>query len=180
MRLIAIILPLVLAADQYTKWLVRQHIDVHDKIIVIGGFFNLTHVQNPGAAFGLFRDLIPGIRTPLFLTTSIVAFIILFYLYRKTETHDWKTRVILALIASGALGNITDRILFGTVTDFLQVYYKQYYWPSFNVADSCITVGVILLILRLLFVREEEFNQIKQSSSPIITEVPEENGALTE
>jgi len=157
MYILLIIVPLIVAADQYTKWLVRQHIELHDRLVVIDGFFNLTHVQNPGAAFGLFSDLEPSIRTPLFSTFSIIAFIVLLLLYRRTPDSDWKGRTVLALIAGGAIGNITDRLFFGTVTDFLQVYYKQYYWPSFNVADSCISIGVCLLFILMFFSRDEDF-----------------------
>lgn len=145
------VIPLILAADQYTKWLIRHYFELHERVVVIDGFFNLTYVQNPGAAFGLFRDLEPAIRTPFFTVVSIVAFIILFYLFYHTSADDWKERMVLALIAGGAMGNIIDRVLFGWVTDFIQVYYKSYYWPSFNVADSCISVGVFLLFLLILF-----------------------------
>lgn len=151
--------PLIVGADQYTKWLVRQHIELNERVVVFDGFFNLTHVQNPGAAFGLFRDLDPAIRNPLFYGVSFIAFAILLYLFKNTSVKDWRIRGILIIIAGGALGNIIDRVLFGQVTDFIQVYYKQYYWPSFNIADSCISVGVTLLVIEMLFFNQQLFEK---------------------
>jgi signal peptidase II len=156
MRWFLTFIPVILSLDQYSKWLIRQHIPTGGRIEIIEGFFNLTHVQNPGAAFGLLRDLDPAYRNPFFFGISLFAFLILLYLYRQTLPQEWRMRAILAIIFGGALGNVTDRILFGTVTDFLDVYYRDYHWANFNVADSCISIGVGLLFLEMIFFSRRE------------------------
>jgi len=155
MKWLFTIIPIIWLFDQGTKLLIKDNIMLHSKKVVVDGFINLTHVQNTGAAFGMFRDLNPVIRNPFFYGVSLLAFVILFYLFTKTSDEDWRLRGTLSLIMGGAIGNITDRIIFGSVTDFIDVYYKQYHWPSFNVADSCITVGVILLFIEMILLDKE-------------------------
>ncbi|MFC1851881.1 signal peptidase II [candidate division CSSED10-310 bacterium] len=178
MKWLLTIIPIILIADQYTKWLIRQKIALYEKIVVIDGFFNLTHVQNAGAAFGLFSDMDKSFRVPFFYSISLIAFVILIYLFINTSPQEWRMRGILTLITGGALGNVTDRILFGSVTDFIQVYYKSFSWPSFNVADSCITVGVILLFIEMIFFNKEQImiNNTGETSN----EVSDNAAVLTE
>jgi signal peptidase II len=142
------IIGIVLLLDQFTKYIVDTHIRRHEIIPVISGFFNLTNVRNPGAAFGILSG-VPGIwRSVFFITVTLVAVAVLAVLIKKTQE-----RVLVfafSLIAGGAVGNVIDRIRFGEVVDFIQWYVKSYYWPSFNVADSAISVGVALLAVDML------------------------------
>jgi signal peptidase II len=137
------------ALDQLTKWLVRQNIPFDGEISVIPGFFSLIHATNTGAAFSMFTG-----NNAFFVGLASVALAaIIFFLIRdsrmQTSEHRFNrlTRISFALLASGILGNLTDRILRGAVTDFLHFYIQQYAWPSFNVADSCICIAAALLVL---------------------------------
>ena len=122
---------------------------MYDVIPVVPGFFNLTHVRNKGAAFSLFSTMPDGFRSAFFITVTLVAVAVLAVLIKKT--HERLLVTAFSLIAGGAVGNVIDRIRFGEVVDFIQWYYKSYYWPSFNVADSAISVGVGLLAIDMLF-----------------------------
>ncbi len=143
------IIGIVLALDQFTKYVVEARIRLHDVIIVVPGFFNLTHVRNKGAAFGILSNLPEFWRGAFFITVTIVAVAAIITLIVKT--HERLSVYAFSLIAGGALGNVVDRIRYGEVVDFIQWYVKSYYWPSFNVADSAVTVGVVLLAIEMLF-----------------------------
>jgi signal peptidase II len=143
------IIGVVLVLDQLTKYLVEKGIRMYDVIPVLPGFFNLTHVRNKGAAFSLFSTMPDWFRSAFFITVTLVAVAALAVLISRTSE-----RLLVAafsLIAGGAVGNVIDRIRFGEVVDFIQWYYKSYYWPSFNVADSAISIGVGLLVIDMLF-----------------------------
>jgi signal peptidase II len=139
----------VLALDQFTKYLVEKHMRMFEVIPVIGGFFNLTRVRNKGAAFSLFSTAPDGFRSAFFISVSLAAVAVIAIMIRKA--NDRLLVVSFALIAGGAVGNLVDRVRFGEVVDFIQWYVKSWYWPSFNVADSAITVGVALLVIDMLF-----------------------------
>jgi signal peptidase II len=143
------IIGIVLALDQFTKYVVEARIRLHDVIIVVPGFFNLTHIRNKGAAFGILSNLPEFWRGAFFITVTIVAVAAIITLIVKT--HERLSVYAFSLIAGGALGNVVDRIRYGEVVDFIQWYVKSYYWPSFNVADSAVTVGVVLLAIEMLF-----------------------------
>ena len=137
------------ALDQLTKWLVRQNIPYGAEIPIIPGFFSLVHASNTGAAFSMFTG-----NNFFFIALASVALVaILFLLIRDPGTRTPHrrltnvTKTSLGLLAAGIVGNLTDRILRGAVTDFLHFYVREYAWPSFNVADSCICVAAGLLIL---------------------------------
>ena len=137
------------ALDQLTKWLVRQNIPYGAEIPIVPGFFSLVHASNTGAAFSMFTG-----NNFFFIALASVALVaILFLLIRdpRTRTPHRRltnvTKISLGLLAAGIVGNLTDRILRGAVTDFLHFYVREYAWPSFNVADSCICVAAGLLIL---------------------------------
>jgi signal peptidase II len=146
----------ILVLDQLTKYLVAKYIRMYEVIPVIPGFFNLTHVRNRGAAFSILSNL-PGVwRSAFFITVTLVAVVVLVVLIRKTEERLLASA--FSLIAGGAVGNVIDRIRFGEVVDFIQWYVKSYYWPSFNVADSAITIGVGLLVIDMLFFQKKEIS----------------------
>lgn len=142
----AVIILLILA-DQATKAWVTSGMELHDSIPVIPGFFSITYVRNPGAAFGFLADASPLFRRAFFIAVTLLAIgLILYSLTRARFVHaSW--RIPLALILSGAIGNLADRIRFGEVVDFLDVYVGSLHWPAFNVADSAITVGAVLLVI---------------------------------
>lgn len=135
---------LALILDQITKVWVVNAIAPYAEIIPVTGFFNLVHVHNTGAAFSLFADQ-PGWQRFFFLGVALVASGVIFFLLRKTQGRAVFCSA-LALILGGAVGNVIDRLLYGHVIDFLDVYAGAWHWPAFNVADSAITLGAVLLI----------------------------------
>jgi signal peptidase II len=157
------IVSVVLVLDQLTKYIVEARIRLHDVITVIPGFFNLTHVRNRGAAFGVLADLPEVWRSAFFITVTITAVAVIAMLIRKT--HERLLVTAFSLIAGGAVGNVIDRVRYGEVVDFIQWYVKSYYWPSFNVADSAISIGVALLAVDMLFVKKPGNIQDNESAN---------------
>jgi len=141
---------LIIIIDQITKAVILDGLPLHHSVSVISNFFSLTHIQNPGGAFGFLADHSSNLRSILFLFASLLAIGLLFYLY----THTPKTQPLLAtgfsLMLGGALGNLIDRVRFGKVIDFLDFYIGNLHWPAFNVADSAITVGIAIFLFHLL------------------------------
>ena len=140
-------------ADQVTKALIAQNIILNSGKEIIPGFFQLVHIRNKGAIFGFFSQ--SGNRFVfLFLTlASLAALCLVVYYFFKAHPKDRLFNISLSLIMAGALGNFSDRIFKGYVIDFLDVSVKGWHWPSFNVADSCISIGAVLLIFLFLFKR---------------------------
>lgn len=140
---------LLLAADQLSKWWIRQP-DFHP-IVVIDGCFNIVRAFNTGVAFSMFADLPEAWRAYFLLgITTVIAFAVLFW-WSKERTREGLTSWLLVLILAGAAGNIWDRAQLGYVVDFIQWYVviggKPYVWPAFNIADACISVSVVLLLI---------------------------------
>ena len=148
-RWVGSIVGLVLVLDQFTKHVVETRIRLYDVITVVPGFFNITHVRNKGAAFGMLSSLPDFWRSAFFIGVTIVAVAAVIALILKT--NDRLPVYAFSLIAGGAMGNLIDRIRYGEVVDFIQWYVRSHYWPSFNVADSAITIGVVLLAIEILF-----------------------------
>jgi signal peptidase II len=144
----------LLLLDQLTKAYIRQHLGLYETIIVIDSFFHITHLQNPGAAFGLLADAHSSLRIPFFMAVGAVAIVALTYFVRRVDGSRWLVLTSLGGILGGALGNLVDRIWLGAVTDFLDFHLSGYHWPAFNVADSAITVGMVILIAYSLFAPE--------------------------
>lgn len=144
---------LVVALDRLTKWVVAQKISLHDSQQVIPGFFRITHVENRGAAFGLFADSPWEWKIAVLVLFSIVALVIVSALLWRNSHSISTTGMGLALILGGALGNLWDRLVSGRVVDFLLFYVGQYQWPAFNVADSAIVIGAGLLVIEILFAK---------------------------
>lgn len=144
------------ALDRITKVIIKSYVSTYDTRTVIPGFFNIVHTENPGAAFSLFSDVHSGWRTFFLVTLSTVALVVIAAMIWRMHGRAGESRYMrlgLALILGGALGNVYDRIVYGTVTDFLELYYRGFSWPAFNVADSAITIGVGLVILDMLLTR---------------------------
>lgn len=143
---------LVVVADRVTKWLASTRIEMGGNVIVIPHVFAISHVENPGAAFSLFNDSGSPARVRwLLLIFSLLAAVAVLVALVKLGRRMTTTAVALALILGGALGNAWDRLRFGYVIDFLEVHIIHYHWPDFNVADSAIVVGGILLVFDALF-----------------------------
>ncbi len=138
-----------LAFDQLSKYLVARNLNLYQVVEVIPGFFNLTRVHNRGAIFGFLGNSGSPLALIFLNAGALMAFSVVTYYFLKTPPEMVLTKISFALIISGALGNIVDRIFRGYVIDFLDFYAGNFHWPFFNLADSCITVGAILMIINV-------------------------------
>lgn len=162
---LAIIAAAIFGFDHYTKWLIVENISYDSRISIIDGIFDIVHTRNQGAAFGLMHAWDSPYRNLFFYTIGGFAFWFLYHYLKSTDYADKITLTALSMIAGGATGNLTDRFYRGSVVDFLHVHYYNHVatfnlldvnytiplsWPAFNIADSAISVGVILLIYRTI------------------------------
>ncbi|MGC2164001.1 MAG: signal peptidase II [Silvibacterium sp.] len=147
---------LIVALDRVTKHWVSGHVEIGNVIVVIPHYFAISHVMNPGAAFSMFTNSSHPDRTRWLLTgfSLLAAAIVLIILIRIGRRLSL-TAVSMALVLGGAIGNVWDRIAYGTVVDFLEVHIVHYHWPDFNLADSAIVIGGILLLIDSLRTRKE-------------------------
>ena len=141
----------VLILDQLTKLLALERLLVGVPLGLVDGFFSLTLVMNPGLAFGMLSSTPPAWRWVVALLSMGALAMLAVLSARLLPGGGWETRLGLGLIFGGAVSNLIDRGRFGAVVDFLDFYWNGYHWPAFNVADSAISVGVILLALRMLW-----------------------------
>ncbi len=141
---------LALAFDQLTKALVVHGFQLNESRPILDGFLNFTYVQNPGAAFGFMAELPGLLRVPFFIAITFAAGFIIYAFQRFLPPERHLPRAYLGLIWGGAMGNCVDRVMYGRVVDFIEVYFKSYHFYVFNVADSCISVGIGLLALDYL------------------------------
>jgi signal peptidase II len=153
--LFLVITLLVVLLDQATKAWIISAVRLYDSFAVIGGFFNVTHVRNPGAAFGFLAAAPPLFRYIFFIAVTLAAILLILHYLRASRIEEPSLVWALALILSGAVGNLIDRVRFGEVVDFLDVYIGAHHWPAFNVADSAISIGAAILIMVLLLRRKE-------------------------
>jgi signal peptidase II len=149
MKFLLLLSPPLIVLDQLTKWFIQQDIPYGGEVPIMPGFFSLVHVSNTGAAFSLLQG-----NNLFFIILALLALaVVIFLLVRDQWQTDpsrqlhWTTKISFALLAAGILGNLIDRLFKGSVVDFLHFYIRDYAWPSFNVADSCICVAAGLLIL---------------------------------
>jgi signal peptidase II len=152
----------ILLLDQWTKYMVLQKLALYQRVEVIRGFFNLTHVRNTGGAFGIFGGEKGGLGSILFVVVSLIAIGAIVFLFLKIKENEKTLALSFSLILSGAVGNLIDRLRCGEVIDFLDVHVSTYHWPAFNVADSAICVGIGLMALELL-IRDSK-RKLKSSS----------------
>lgn len=138
--------------DQITKLYVDRTMQLFQSITVVDNFFHITYVRNRGAAFSFLSHA--SWRLPFFIAVSLIASIVIIIAYNKLRDDQKLAQVSLAMIFSGAVGNLIDRVRLGEVIDFLDAHWYQHHWPAFNVADSLICVGVFLLAFDML--REEK------------------------
>jgi signal peptidase II len=154
----------VIVVDQLSKQHIMQTMRLHESIPIVPNLFSFTYIRNPGAAFGLLAGSSDAFRMVFFGITSIFALVLLGTILYRMPEREWMGRLSVSAILGGAVGNLIDRLRFGEVIDFLDVYIESYHWPAFNVADSAITVGVIFLIIHFMFE--------KQDVPPVVSETP--------
>ncbi len=147
MKKIPFLIIFIVFIDQITKYLIRKNLSPHEVIKILPGL-NIVHVSNTGAAFGILR----GAGNLFFIGISIIAIAVILYLLIKEKRHF----LPYSLILGGAMGNLIDRITIGHVTDFIDLYAGKLHWPAFNVADSCLTIGIIMLFIEILRTDEKK------------------------
>ena len=146
----------VVVADQWSKWLVEEHLEPLASTAVMPGFLDLTHVRNTGVAFGLFAARGNLLGTLALTALGLLAMAIISLYFHRTPSNERLLLGSLALILGGAVGNLIDRAFTGGVTDFIDFYYRSYHFHTFNLADSAITVGICLMALDALVRRGDE------------------------
>lgn len=152
-KLVLLVCSLVVILDQLSKYLVRADLPLYSKISIFP-FLNFTHIRNTGVAFGMLQNLPETIKIPFFIAVFALAIFVIVLILKKTDEKDKLVICCLALILGGAIGNSIDRIRLGYVTDFIDFHWfgnPAYHWPPFNIADSSITVGAVLLIFLGIF-----------------------------
>jgi signal peptidase II len=160
-RRLEIWLPIaIVALDQLTKAMVRRMVPLSASVEVVSGFMNITHVRNTGAAFGLFNAADFPFKTVTIAVIALAAIVWVGVYAAGLPRHHWMARLGLSLIMGGAAGNLLDRVIIGSVVDFVDVYWGAYHFWAFNVADSAISVGVAIMILDMLGVRAHASNTI--------------------
>ena len=146
-------IPLLLIAvalfglDRWSKRAIESSMDLYSSKEIIAGFFDLVHTRNTGIAFSMFADAGPLVKDWILPVVSVLAVGLILAMLWKSEPGVGKSSIALTLILAGAAGNLYDRVVYGFVVDFLDVYVGAWHWPAFNVADSCITTGAALLLL---------------------------------
>lgn len=145
----------LIALDQWTKWLAFTRLPFQQPIPVIDGFWNWNLTHNTGAAFSFLAQA-GGWQKAFFMALAVLISATLTFWLSRIARSEWRTAIPFALIIAGALGNLVDRLRFGYVVDFIQWYYRSFYWPVFNVADSCIVVGAVWMVLFSLGTKEKQ------------------------
>jgi len=144
----AIITLLGLIADQLTKIYIDRTMKLFDSIQIIENFFNITYLRNRGAAFSFLSEA--SWRLPFFIAVTVIAGIAILVAFHKLRDNQKLAQISMAMIFSGAIDNLIDRVRMGEVIDFLDAHWYKHHWPAFNVADSLICVGVFLLAIDML------------------------------
>lgn len=146
----------ILIADQLTKFIVDQTMPLHHSIPIIDDLFSLTYIRNTGAAFGILSGSAAAFRLPFLLLFSTVAIIFIIIMLRRLPDRETGLITALAFILGGAIGNLIDRVAYGEVIDFLDFYWSRFHWPAFNLADSFITIGVLITVYYLIKAKGED------------------------
>jgi signal peptidase II len=147
---------LVLLLDRVTKDAIKAHVSLWEGITAIPGLLNIVHTENPGIAFGMLANIVNPWRDIFLIGFSLTVLAIISAILLRSPVHAMTLRLGLAFVMGGALGNLYDRIVHATVTDFVELHIGEHYFPAFNVADSAISVGACLLILDLWYSRERK------------------------
>ena len=149
-------LAFILIADQLTKFIVDQTMPLHHSIPVIENLFSLTYIRNTGAAFGILAGSAAAFRLPFLMLFSLIAIVFIVMMLRRLPEREIGLITALAFILGGALGNLIDRVAYGEVIDFLDFYWSRFHWPAFNLADSFITIGVLITVYYLIKAKGED------------------------
>jgi signal peptidase II len=173
-KLFVPVFALTLAIDQWTKAWILARFAYGEEQTIIPGFFNLTHVRNPGGAFSFLATLPDSFRQVFFLGTGLLAIVLLLVFLRRIDGRDRIAATAIGGVLGGAIGNLLDRVRYGEVVDFLDFrLIGGYVWPTFNMADCWIVIGVALLMLQMLFEpgagdpeRETELDPALSSDAP--------------
>jgi signal peptidase II len=144
-----LIMAFIIAADQASKWLLVKSLPLEGTKDLVKGFLRLWHVRNSGAVWGFFSGHDGGLVPKAITGLAIAALLIVAWFFLRAGGRKRLELTSYAFILGGALGNVIDRLRLGYVVDFLDAYVKTWHWPTFNIADSCITIGVLLLALSL-------------------------------
>lgn len=155
-RLALIVGSTVLVLDQITKALVENLMHLYQSIEIVPNFVHLTYLKNTGAAFGVLAGTRSPLRMVFFVLVSSVAIGCVLYLLKNLRPGRTSLVASLSLILGGAVGNLIDRLRMGEVIDFIDLHWHHFHWPAFNVADSSITIGVILLFIQMI--RKQSLN----------------------
>jgi len=153
--LLGLVSVITVLLDQATKLQITQSMRLHESIPVVPDFFSITYIRNPGAAFGILASSSSGFRLAFFGVTSILALVLLSTIFVRLKPTHWIGQLSVAAVFGGAIGNLLDRVRFGEVIDFLDIYLGAYHWPAFNVADAAISAGVCFLVYHLAFEKHE-------------------------
>ena len=156
-----LIAAVVVVLDRLTKVIIKAHVSAFDSITVIPGLLNIVHTENPGIAFGMLSNASGAWRGILLIGFSSAVLIAISAVLLRGQMDAW-LRAGLGFILGGACGNLYDRIVNGTVTDFVEAHAGQHYFPAFNVADSAITVGACLLLLDMWWARERKVSHVSE------------------
>ncbi len=158
--------PLVVLLDWLSKWFILTHYELGSRVPVIAGFFDIVHFRNTGAAFGMLAQSGDSFRIPFFYGMAVVAAVLMIVFFRSLSANDRLMSFAVALVFGGMVGNMIDRVRFGNVVDFLSVHWRDSFadfsvfgrrflfeleWPAFNVADSAITIALLILIYSAIF-----------------------------
>lgn len=155
---------LLVAIDQLTKYLIVQNVDINQAITVIKGFFEITHVENTGGAFSFLSDTSWGIFV-LSSISGVIAVILVSLIFRLRKSEFKFIRFILSILAAGTIGNLIDRVRIGKVIDFLMFTFGKYTFPIFNVADICVVISSIVLVIMLIF-DKKILDSLSKDNSP--------------
>lgn len=175
--LLSFVVLTIVVLDQISKAYISGSMYLNESISIIPGFFNLTYIRNPGAAFGIMGTTSSGFRLVFFFLTSVLAMGLLMTIFLRLDPNDWWGQLTIASIFGGAIGNFIDRLQYGEVIDFLDFYshgchwivewfLNGCHWPAFNVADSAISVGVCSLLLLFAFEKRKP-NLTLQENPPL-------------
>jgi signal peptidase II len=154
---------LVMLSDQFTKYWVSVKLREGDEIDVVSGFFKFSYTENPGIAFGMLNS---GNVKWLLVAVSVAAVMVVVYYMRRTPISNTLLLWSLALLAAGISGNLIDRVRLGRVIDFILIYYKNYQWPVFNIADTAITIGAALMAIELFLSPQAERTPVVEAEAP--------------
>jgi len=155
-----IICIVITVADQFTKHIIQTDFRLGEVREIVPGFFNLTYLRNTGAAWGMLSNY-----SHLLMIVSVVMLALMIFFRRSFLTDTWEHRIALGLLTGGIVGNLIDRIKFGHVTDFLDFHIKNHHWPSFNIADSAICIGVGIYIISSYWLTAHPLNESGKTST---------------